>query len=515
MFGKLKALFHNDPVVDLIQQWITQPVIYEGFTITRSRGLPQGAVISPLLANLYLDEFDDILQQENFKLIRYADDFVVLCKSKNQAKKALERVKEILKGLELEINPDKTQIASFDQGFQYLGYLFCQSMVVETDKKDKNKTTPPNNQQLDIPTGSWLSLVDGNKMKSLLPNRPDQQVKIDLPYEQQEIIAARVPVYVTDSRATIRIALNQLEIHLQDDVRKISLRDIAALVIFGKSKITMPAVIKLSRNNIPTFFCRRSGQAFFSTMDSVKYHTVWLKQLQLAQNPDFTCQLARQMVSAKINNYAVLVRRQKWQPDIFQRLHELENKASECRQIDSLRGYEGQAAKVYFQEMAKNIPEVWQFNKRLKYPSPDPVNAMLSFGYTILYHHLATALQITGLNPTIGWYHQPQNHFFALAADLQEEFRFLIDSVVLNMIHRNSVKPADFSRSPDIFEYCVMNTELLKKIIAKIESRLLTLFQPANQERKITYRDFLYHQANSIKHIALNPQLNYQPLRIR
>ena len=73
LFKKLDVLFHNDPLLKILDEWIKQPVYFEGKVLIRDRGLPQGAVISPVLANLYLDEFDEILEK-NFKLIRYADD---------------------------------------------------------------------------------------------------------------------------------------------------------------------------------------------------------------------------------------------------------------------------------------------------------------------------------------------------------------------------------------------------------------------------------------------------------
>jgi group II intron reverse transcriptase/maturase len=127
---KLNALFREKKLVELLMSWVRQDVVFNGRTIKRSCGLPQGAAISPLLANLYLDEFDDALG-DDFKLIRYADDFVVLCRSEETAKMTLERAREALKPLSLEIKPEKTEIVDFEHGFQCLGYLFCRSLTKE------------------------------------------------------------------------------------------------------------------------------------------------------------------------------------------------------------------------------------------------------------------------------------------------------------------------------------------------------------------------------------------------
>ncbi|MBK6915004.1 MAG: CRISPR system precrRNA processing endoribonuclease RAMP protein Cas6 [Ignavibacteriales bacterium] len=130
LFKKLDVLYGYDPICDIIKKWVQSDVVFKGIKIKRFKGLPQGAVISPLLANLFLDEFDEALQND-FKLIRYADDFVLLCKSKEQAEEALEKVKSSLKNIDLQIAPSKTNIVSFDQGFQYLGYLFVKSIIIE------------------------------------------------------------------------------------------------------------------------------------------------------------------------------------------------------------------------------------------------------------------------------------------------------------------------------------------------------------------------------------------------
>jgi len=84
-------------------------------------------VISPILANLFLDQFDEELLGQGFKLVRYADDFIILCKSPEKAREALEVTDEILDKLSLEL--DEADIVSFDQGFKYLGVYFVRSMI--------------------------------------------------------------------------------------------------------------------------------------------------------------------------------------------------------------------------------------------------------------------------------------------------------------------------------------------------------------------------------------------------
>jgi hypothetical protein len=91
---------------------------------TPERGLAQGAPLSPLLANLYLDRFDSALLQAGQRLVRYADDFLILCATRQQAEAALAMSQRLLSKLGLRLNPEKTRIVHRDEGFTFLGWTF-------------------------------------------------------------------------------------------------------------------------------------------------------------------------------------------------------------------------------------------------------------------------------------------------------------------------------------------------------------------------------------------------------
>jgi RNA-directed DNA polymerase len=103
-------------------------VIMEGMKRwSPTAGTPQGAVLSPLLANLYLHPFDDLMTESGRKVVRYADDFVILCRNKAEAEAILTEVQRWTKANGLTLHPDKTHVGNClekDQGFEFLGYLF-------------------------------------------------------------------------------------------------------------------------------------------------------------------------------------------------------------------------------------------------------------------------------------------------------------------------------------------------------------------------------------------------------
>lgn len=113
-------------VLDLIEAYLHQGVLEEMKLWTPERGTPQGAVISPLLANVYLHPVDQAMRQAGFRLVRYADDMVVLCRTREEAEAALSRLGELVEARGLQLHPDKTRLAHLMErpGFQFLGYVF-------------------------------------------------------------------------------------------------------------------------------------------------------------------------------------------------------------------------------------------------------------------------------------------------------------------------------------------------------------------------------------------------------
>lgn len=114
-------------VLGLVEQYLNQPVMEALKTWTPPEGTPQGAVISPLLANLYLNPLDHLMADLGVEMTRYADDFVLQCRSHEEAQEALERLRQWMGGAELTLHPDKTRIVSMEEDdsyFDFLGYRF-------------------------------------------------------------------------------------------------------------------------------------------------------------------------------------------------------------------------------------------------------------------------------------------------------------------------------------------------------------------------------------------------------
>jgi len=124
---KLAEHLSDSRVLALLDSWIEQDVVQDLKRWTPTGGTPQGAVISPLLANLYLHDLDVTLAELGVPMVRYADDFVILCRTAEEAARALEVVRAWVTAAGLQLHPDKTHLGDCrvaGQGFEFLGYRF-------------------------------------------------------------------------------------------------------------------------------------------------------------------------------------------------------------------------------------------------------------------------------------------------------------------------------------------------------------------------------------------------------
>lgn len=121
-------------MLEIIRKFLGAGVMEDGKLIDTTRGTPQGGVISPLLANIVLNQLDWALDGAGFFFVRYADDFVVLCRTPQQAEKALALVKAILQELGLSLSEEKTKITSFDEHFDFLGFTFKSNAIAVRQK---------------------------------------------------------------------------------------------------------------------------------------------------------------------------------------------------------------------------------------------------------------------------------------------------------------------------------------------------------------------------------------------
>jgi len=142
LLDRVKEKVSDRRVLELIEMFLKQGIMEDLKEWTPEEGTPQGAVISPLLANIYLNPLDHLMQKAGFEMVRYMDDFVILCRSPEEAEKALKIVEEWVQANGLTLHPEKTRIVDARQeGFDFLGYTFRDNLRLPRRKSEKKLKT--------------------------------------------------------------------------------------------------------------------------------------------------------------------------------------------------------------------------------------------------------------------------------------------------------------------------------------------------------------------------------------
>lgn len=134
----IAARISDGNILNLIERFLNSGVMEDGELKPTIKGTPQGGVISPLLANIALDHLDWYLDNKGYCFVRYADDFIVLCKTKTEAERALDEIKIFLDQMGLQISPEKTKVCHYSEGFNFLGFTI-KSRSIQIRDKSKEK----------------------------------------------------------------------------------------------------------------------------------------------------------------------------------------------------------------------------------------------------------------------------------------------------------------------------------------------------------------------------------------
>jgi RNA-directed DNA polymerase len=135
LMARLETKVADGPVLRLIEMFLKADILDEASQWTPEAGAPQGAVLSPLLSNIYLDPLDHLLAEAGYEMVRYADDFVILCRTAEDAAAALKLVEQWVADNGLTLHPTKTKIVDArTTGFDFLGYTFCGTKHFPRDK---------------------------------------------------------------------------------------------------------------------------------------------------------------------------------------------------------------------------------------------------------------------------------------------------------------------------------------------------------------------------------------------
>jgi len=496
---RLQALYGEDPLIDCIINWMKAPVQFRGETIERQNGLPQGSPLSPLMANLMLDDFDSDMREAGFHLVRFADDFIVLCKDPEEARAADAKATASLAEHGLSLNLEKTGITAMDKGFRYLGYLFVNDMALDTSNRILGS------EQIEqLPSNSWLAHIGAREPNPLQRGQDLETLIKQISKQQPLTIGDRenrgTLLCITGTPCRIVTRDKHLQALREDKLLyNLPWHSIECVILFGNHQITTQAMQAALRTNTPIHLANTMGDyqgVIWTGRPAAQGHQLWLQQIANFSDEDNNLYLAREVVGARLRHMkeSLRQRHKSWDSQLLDNAIKNINKTNT---LESLRGHEGCSTKEFFRRMAEILPEEFVFNGRNRRPPRDPVNALLSLGYTLLYGYSESILRSIGFLPWCGFYHQPHGRHAVLASDLMEPFRHIIERTVMSTILRGEIKPEAFSYSPA--GACHIEANARRKYLALLTQQLETPVRAKGAEQAEKIQNHIYNQALSLR----------------
>jgi len=313
-------------------------------------------------------------------------------------------------------------------------------------------------------------------------------------------------LYLTEQNSILRKTGDRLIVQKQDEILlDVQCHKIDAVLIFGNVQFTTQAVHELFEHGIEMAILSRRGRLIGQiTSPATKNITLRVQQFEKYTDNEFRLKLSIEIVTGKINNALNVIRHFSYNhPEIDLKSEtaalkiSLENVKSANR-IDQLLGLEGGAAKTYFSAFGKMILGEFNFTGRKKRPPTDPVNAILSLSYTMIFNEISSLLDGLGFDPYLGYFHSVDYGRASLAADLIEEFRAPIaDRFTLNLINNRIVGEEDFYTNPK-GAGVYLKREALKRYFIEYETMLNHEFIHPKTKENTTFRKCFRLQAENL-----------------
>jgi CRISP-associated protein Cas1 len=331
-------------------------------------------------------------------------------------------------------------------------------------------------------------------------------------------------VYVIQEDAFIAKVDERLNVKFdKKTILDVPLIKMDGLVVMGRATISPAAIAELIERKIPVTFLTINGK-YIARLESDMNKNVFVRaaQWKAAGESPQAIHVTKGFVRGKLKNYrTLLLQAQRNHPDInvSTNIDQLANNIAavdKATSIDSIRGYEGAGSAAYFGCFNKLIRvDEFSFKTRNRRPPLDPINALLSLGYSLLRHDIQGALNIVGFDPYLGYLHTQRYGRPSLSLDAMEEFRpVIVDAFVLNAINRRLFSLDDFITEP-VSGAVSLTKEGLQKFLRLYQEKKLSKFTHPVMRKLHMYQESFETQARLLARYLMGETDKYPPLVIK
>lgn len=481
----------------LVAQWL------ESFG---ERGLAQGSPVSPVLANLYLDALDEAFDEDGLRIVRFADDFVILARSEKRAQRGLDRAAKLLAEFGLVLHPEKTRLVPFEEAFSFLGRLFLRSVVV-----------PDPGEDLTLPEPEEVRLAEAPGLDE--PILPGEAADPDA----SDLAPGLSPLYVLSRGFRLHAIGETFAVADANgtDVLRLPAPRVGRIDLGPAANAEIEAVRLAADHGVPVFFLDGYGGvvSVLRKAEDRGRAELHLAQARAALEPDIATGVARAIVGARLRGQQALLKRLNRRRDVASveaacdRLLVERQKVSVADNVQAAMGHEGAGGSAYWPALFRCVLHVPAPRKRLRHPAPDPVNAILDWTASMLTRDCEAAAERAGLHAGFGVLHATQNRAKGCAYDLMEAFRApLAEGLTIYLFNNRILEAEDF----DISESgCRIGPGSGRRVVETYEHWLARPIRSHRTGRRTTWRNLILEDAFDYAR-ALETGLadEYQPYRM-
>ncbi len=316
-------------------------------------------------------------------------------------------------------------------------------------------------------------------------------------------------LYLTEQGSVLSKTGDRLIVRKDDEILlDVQCSKIESVLIFGNVQFTTQAVHELFEHGIEMALLTKAGRLVGQiTSPFTKNIELRVEQFKRHQDETFRLRFSRAIVKGKLTNCMHFVKAFSVNHPEINLKGELAGLEASINSVEgvnstaSLLGIEGNAAKAYFEGFGKMALGAFEFPGRKKRPSTDPVNALLSFGYTLIFNEISSLLDGLGFDPYLGYYHEVEYGRASLACDIQEEFRPVIDRFTLYLVNNRMLTYESFYRNPKNGGMYLIR-DAMKKYFAEYEKQMSREFKHNESGQNTSIRKCFRLQAEKLaKHI--------------
>lgn len=439
----------HDPLLDLLERSLPDAPRLTGLIAlwlehggleldTPGKGLPQGSPLSPLLSNLYLDDFDDALTKEA-AVVRYGDDFVLMARTEAAALKALDRAQGWMTTRGLRLHEDETRVVTFDKGFRFLGQRFLRGMVVPAPDAD--------DRALDD-LMRHAARADQKAEDQELP--PDAGAGHDP--------GARV-LYLTEPGRRLVQANESFAVEGESgqELLRLAHGRVDRIELWPGTRVEADVIRHALATDTDLAFVDGHGAAQgWLVPPGGGDGALHLAQAKVVLNPTLSTDLARRIVDGRIRNMRArlqVLNRGRSDPEVIAAATTLGRRLrsmSRATDVNALRGHEGAAAAIYWPAVARLCDgENGPFTRQR--PARNPLNVTLNILCSLLERDMRAAILAAGLHPGFGVLHAAGPGRDPCVWDLMEGFRALLtEGLAVALFNKKHLTPDMFSARGDM-----------------------------------------------------------------